>query len=426
MGVVLHAASDPANTGRSKGERMPLVNLLMVCGGIYTAQGIIGGLTFQGLPAALRANDVALDKIGLVYLAMLPWALKFLWAPSLERVRIRTDNSRRSRPIVLSGQLVCIVLLFALAMSGVANFYLLLGLVFSLALVAATVDIACDGFIIEQLSRENRGWGNTAQMGGAYAGFVIGGGLFLWVVGAHGWTVGLLSLAVFLLVLMLPFVFLAEPQPNPIEHAHRPSLRFALARPEVRVGIFALVLFDVGIRVTSGLGSPFLVDSGMSLKLIGLLAGFGGAAAGILGTIAGGLIVRKVGASRATVVAIMLQVCIVGAFFLVSITQTTNINVLAALIVSKSVVMGIGFVSIYSLAMGLASSRQAGVDFTLFQSVDAAVAAIGGFGAGMLAESFGYAGAFGFAGVVSATAAVVIPAFLLKRLNMSHEVERAS
>lgn len=400
-------------------RRLPLVRLLLVCGGVYAAQGIIGGLTYQGLPAVLRANNVPLDRIGLVFLAMLPWVLKLLWAPWIERLRVTADNRRRSRSIVLIGQCLSAMTLLAIALAGFQSFPLLLTLVLFLATVAATVDIACDGFIVEQLSTRNRGWGNTAQMGGAYIGFVVGGGLFLWLSAAYGWFGGTAAMALFIVLLMLPALVIAEPQQPCSERQHRPSLRFALARSEVRTGILTLLLFDIGIRVVSGLEGPFLIDRGLDLKMVGLLSGFGGAAAGFLGCLLGGFVVGRSGASRATTLAISLQAFLLAAFLVAVNEELATINVLVVLVLTKSVVMGFGFVAIYSLMMGLTSLRQAGVDFTIFQCVDAGVAALGGFGASMLAYQFGYAGAIGLAFAVSGTAALILPFVLLRRLTSS-------
>ena len=59
--------------------------LFLAIGGLYVAQSVIGGITWAGLPAVLRAEGVSLDRIGLVSLIALPWALKFLWAPAVDR-----------------------------------------------------------------------------------------------------------------------------------------------------------------------------------------------------------------------------------------------------------------------------------------------------------------------------------------------------
>ena len=75
-------------------------------GGLYIGQSIIGGVTFIALPSVLRDQGIALDLIGLTYLSVLPWALKFLWAPAIERYRLPPTGPARSRQIVLVGGIV--------------------------------------------------------------------------------------------------------------------------------------------------------------------------------------------------------------------------------------------------------------------------------------------------------------------------------
>lgn len=61
----------------SRKTASPLAVLAAV-GGLYVAQSVIGGITWIGLPAIMRSEGVPLDRIGLVSLIVLPWALKFL------------------------------------------------------------------------------------------------------------------------------------------------------------------------------------------------------------------------------------------------------------------------------------------------------------------------------------------------------------
>lgn len=42
--------------------------------------------------------------------------------------------------------------------------------------VASTIDIASDGFCVDQLTRTGYGWGNSVQVGGSYLGMMCGGG----------------------------------------------------------------------------------------------------------------------------------------------------------------------------------------------------------------------------------------------------------
>jgi MFS transporter, putative signal transducer len=416
MSLVRSADAPPAPAGEDT-ERLPLGRVLLAIGGVYTAQSLVGGLTFQGMPAVLRAEGAALDAIGLISFAMLPWALKFLWAPAVERYRLPHGAPWRSRRIVVTGEVVAAAAISALALVAPTSTAPLLAILGVLALASATVDIACDGFAVQQLSERDRSWGNTAQVGGGYLGIVFGGGLFLVLVASLGSASAMAIMAVLLLLLTLPFALTREPRLVMHDAApHRPSLRFALMRTEVRTGLFITAVFELGIRIAQGMVSPFLVDRGLDLSSLGLLNGFGGVAAGLLGTLLGGTAARALGSDRAVVLAILLQAAVLALLLLASLTGLTSVELLVTIVVVKTVVMAFGFVTLYSLLMGYSSLRQAGVDFTLFQCADAGVAAIGGLGAGVLAQNLGYDACFALAAGASIVASLTIPV-LLRRIR---------
>ncbi|MFG1361006.1 MFS transporter [Xanthobacter pseudotagetidis] len=393
---------------------LPLARVLAAIGGVYVAQSLVGGLTFMGVPAVLRAEGASLAEIGLVSLLMLPWALKFLWAPLAERYRIRPDGARRSRRLVAAGQIACALLLGAVALVGPDGGQALFGLLALVALASATVDIAVDAFAVERLADANRGWGNVAQVGGGYLGMVLGGGAFLVLVPAVGWTGATGAMACLVLLLAVPFLSGAEPPLPAPATPHRPSLLYALRRPEVRLGLLVTVLFEAGVRLVQVLSGPFLVDRGLDLAALGFVNGGGGVAAGIAGTLIGGLLVRRCGARVALLVAAALQVLALLALTAGAAAEA-GAELLAGLVVLKTLSMAMGFVTLYSLLMGLSSLKQAGVDFTLFQCADAATAGMAGYGAALAAGTLGYATTFAAAAVAAGIGLVLI-LFILRRL----------
>ena len=58
---------------------------LGLLGALYLSQGLPYGFFTQALPALLRTMGLSLPDIGLASLLALPWALKFLWAPWVDR-----------------------------------------------------------------------------------------------------------------------------------------------------------------------------------------------------------------------------------------------------------------------------------------------------------------------------------------------------
>jgi MFS transporter (putative signal transducer) len=387
----------------------PLPRVLAAIGGIYLVQSLIGGFTFHGIPAALRASGASLDMIGLFSLIILPWAFKFLWAPALERYRLPHKLPRRSRRIIAVTQGLAALCFLTLAFAGLQPAWPLLAMLCVLATVAATTDIACDGYAIQQISPGNRGWANTAQVGGGYLGMVIGGGAFLVVLGWYGWFAACLALAAIVVLLTLPFVVAPEPSADESAEPHIPSLRFAFRRREVRLGIVIALTFEAGVRLVQSMLAPFLIDRGFDLVTLGVLKGSGAIVSGIAGTLLGGLAVRLWGARRCVLIGVTLQTVALVALAAVSIAPAVPLWLLGSVVVGKSVVMAFGFVVLYSLLMGFSSQRQAGVDFTLFQCADAFVAGLAGFAGGLLAQRLGYPLCFGLAAALGFAACMVMP-----------------
>jgi len=414
------AVSD--DMAREDGNRLPFVRVFGAIAGIYVAQSLVSGLALQSIPAVMRSTGAQLDQIGLLYIVLVPWVLKFLWSPWLEKIRIGGARNR-SREIILAGQWTVAAVIAAIAIVGTGHFPTLLAALALATLVAATIDIACDGFAIEQLAAQSRGWGNTAQVGGSYIGFMIGGGVYLWLVAQSDFRTATLLVAALLAALSLPFLAIG---PARIPHirasdTHTPSLGFALARREVQFGIVLVMLAGTGPRAAASLLGPYLIDNGMDLGTLGILNGSAAVGAGLTGTLLGGLLVQRFGAGRATVAAIVLHAIVLAGFAALVINGQAALPIIVAVQIASTIAMAAGFVATYALLMGASSLRQAGVDFTLFQCADAAITTLGGIAGGMAAHAFGYVSIFGLAAAFAGLAALLAPS-LVRHIEKSGEI----
>ena len=154
---------------------------------LYAAEGLPYGFIASGLPAIARVEGASLEKIGLITLVFLPWALKFLWAPVVDNVSFGSFGRRKTW---ILGTQLCIIAMFALAalLVGERSITSLLPLVLLINIMSATQDVAVDGYAVGKLTSETRGLGNAIQVCGYKLGAVLSGGLLL-VVGGYGvWT----------------------------------------------------------------------------------------------------------------------------------------------------------------------------------------------------------------------------------------------
>lgn len=401
----------------SEARQLPVARVLPLIGGIYIAQSVIGAITFMGMPAVMRAGGVALDLISLVSLFMVPWAIKFLWAPAIERRRLLATGQRRSLGIIRGGQIIMALLLALLAAVTPGDGILVILIVLALiALIAASVDIACDGFTVEQLANRLRGWGNVMQVGGGYLGIMIGGGLFLALVDYSGWRIAVLAMAAIVLLLTVPSLISREPAGDAsVQAAHRPSLAFAFAQPAMRNGLLLVLLFQAGSRMAQSMAGPFLIDRQIDLGTLGLITGAAGTSLSLAAVVLMGAIVRKFGAETMLRPMLALQGLCFAFFCWATVVDQPASAALVAVFLAKTAAIAASFVVLYTAAMQWSSLRQAGIDFTLFQCADAGVAAIAGFGGGMLAEHAGYAACFGMATMLALVAIVLVPK-LLRRI----------
>ena len=378
------------STISSASHRVTSARVLMAIAGIYISQTIVTALATQALPSLLRSEGASLTVAGLTALLWVPWGIRFLWAPWIERRRLPLGRpERRSCALVLAGQWIMAAILAGMGLAGwmshapLGSFAVrLLGSLLLVALVSASTDVACDGFTVEQLAGKWRGWGNVVQVGGSYVGAMLGAGGFLLVADKAGWPVALVAVSLAIVLLGLPMLLLREPPRDAaLDMDHRPSLLNALRRSQVRMGLLLMLLSSIGVRLTLGMFGPFLLDKGLSLEQLGWLFGSLHIGAGLTGAMLGGLLVRAAPGWRAVWIAVSLEA-------LVLITLT--------------------WVALYSALMNLTSPLQAGVDFTVFQSADALLAMAGGVAGGWLAEHLGYYFCFGLAAGLSIVAAVLV------------------
>ena len=180
---------------------------LILLAALYCAQGLPSGLIAHSLPSLLRQQGVDLAWIGLLKLLALPWLLKVLWAPWVDRMASPRLGHHRGWILPLQGLVVlCLAGLALLDPAELfsSQFVLLLGVLLVVNLAAATQDVATDGLTVRLLPERWRGLGNSLQVGGYKVGMLLSGSGLLLVADSLGWNLSLALLALILAALTLP------------------------------------------------------------------------------------------------------------------------------------------------------------------------------------------------------------------------------
>jgi MFS family permease len=409
------SGSRPSAAARVESGR----RLFMLLALLYFAQGLPSGLIAKGLPALLREQGVSLSVIGFSSLLALPWALKFAWAPFVDRY-----GSRKHWLLAMNSLTMVLMLLIASRDFAVWVDVLpmLLAVLFCLNVVTATQDIATDGHAVSTLKPEWRGLGNSIQVIGYKLGMVAGGGVLLWLVARHGWQVSYGSLACLMLVVIVPVLFM-DGAPTPAQQAHmhtpwhglhgytRVFIEFA-ARPGHGWWLLTVAVYKFGDSLASRMTGPLLTDAGYSLAEIGVITGVAGATAGVLGAFVGGAVLLRLGHREALLGFGVLQAAGLAGYLFV-VAGVHDLYALGAIVCFEQFVDGLSTVALFTMMMDRCRADSPGTDYSLQASLMIMVTGIAALGGGVFTDHLGYAAVFTAAALL--TLAALLPANLFFR-----------
>lgn len=377
---------------------------------LYLAQGLPFGFFTQALPVLMREMGVSLEGIGLTSLLAAPWALKFLWAPLVERW-----SSRRRWLMSLVGAAAVVSAGVALVDPTTALWAVLVG-VFLVNLVAATQDIATDGLAITLLPPEQRGLANGVQVAGYRVGMVIGGGFLLIAFDVIGWTATMLVMSGLLVVCVLPLLASpevgAEPTGGGGSEGH-PWSWLQLDGAWAWGGV--LMSFKLGDYLVASMVRPWLVDLGVTKAEIGVLMGMGGFGAGLFGALMGGALVQPLGRRRALVWFSLLQASGLASYAVVAAVGG-GMPLLWGAVLWEHWVGGMATAALFTAMMDASRLEEAGTDYTVQASIVVLASFVGSALSGFVAGAVGYEATFTLGACVALTAPVLASSPRLTRL----------
>lgn len=381
---------------------------LLLLGCLYFAQGLPYGFFTQALPVLLREQGLSLKAISGVALLYLPWALKFLWAPAVDRY-----GSRRQWLLPL--QLSAVVLALALAAADPAASLLpVLAALLLFNFIAATQDVATDGLAVRLLDAPARGLGNGLQVGGYRVGMIAGGGGLLALYAYVGWEALCLSMAALLLVSSLPVWRLREaiaPTPAmraPIAWGWRARLR----QPGMAALLVLICAYKFGDSMVAGMIGPYMTDRALGIAEIALIKGALGSVVSLLGAVAGGWVAYRHGRRSALLACGLLQAASLLLYVASAWTEDAR-GLLYAASTAEHLFGGMATVALFTLMMDASDPAHAGTDYTLLACALVLAQGAAQFSGAALADALGYGPMF----VLGFVLAVVGLGVLLRGLD---------
>jgi PAT family beta-lactamase induction signal transducer AmpG len=368
---------------------------------LYFAEGLPFGIAYDVWPVFFRVHGVSLREIGLMSLLSLPWTWKLLWAPLVDRY-----GSRQHWITACLGVLGATTLAI-LPQDASHPSFLMWGLLLLFTTASATQDIAIDAYAVDVSTPQTVGSINGTRVSAARVALFIGGGGFLILADYTGW--GFLWVALAILFFALAGAAWLSPR-VPLEaterrHVLAPVLSWLLRWEMVPVVLFVL-LFKVGDSTLGRMVKPFWVDRGYSLTEIGSISITLGVVLTILGALAGGWIVNRIGIFRSLLWLGLAQlVSNVGYVVVAAVDLPRESIYLASMI--ESFTQGLGTAAFLSFLMNLCDKEHAATQYAILSALFALTRDVAGAFTGIGVESLGYAVFFAL------TTALALPALAL-------------
>ncbi|MES2962319.1 MAG: MFS transporter [Bdellovibrionota bacterium] len=383
---------------------MTRVQKALLLAALYLAQGLPYGFFTQALPVLLRQSNMSLPAIGLSHLLLLPWALKFVWAPGVDRRQIPGIGLRRSWLLTIQISTVLLYLSMSLVTLEAGLHWVLAAFLIG-NVFAATQDIATDGLAVDLTSMKERGWANAIQVAGYRLGMLVGGGALLAMFGSIGWSGVMLAIALVCALCTIPVFLYREPLDRPL----RPEARgirdsileivHFLRLPGALVWAAVLLTYKIGHASTAAMIKTWLVDAGYSSAEIASLLTWSALAAGFIGAMVGGLLAGKFERRRLLIVLTVLQAIGVTSYLwpIFSEHETMKVAIATGL---DSFTSGMATVCLFTLMMDACTRERAASDYTA-QACLVVVSQIAAGGLSLVfANRFGYPTQFAISAVI--------------------------
>ena len=340
--------------------------------------GFISGLplalTSGTLQAWLTVAGVDLKTIGIFTLVGLPYSLKFLWAPVIDRIALPWLGRRRGW--MLLTQMAVATGLALMGLAGTESGPRWLGIIaVAVAFMSASLDIVFDAYRTDLLLPAERGFGAAVWVNGYRLALLLASAGALVLADYIGWRGTYLALAGLMSVGMVAILLSPNPPPagvppKTIKEAVGLPLRELFARPGIYGLLTLIVLYKVGDAVAGSLQSAFFIGGlGFTSGEVGYVKGLG-IAATLIGALAGGIVMAKTGLARSLLLFGILQ-ALSNLSFMVLAWIGKSYEALAASVVIENVTGGMGTAAFVALVMSLCDHRYTATQFALLSSLEA-------------------------------------------------------
>jgi PAT family beta-lactamase induction signal transducer AmpG len=370
--------------------------------GIMVLMGFSSGLplalTGGTLQAWMAVDKVDLHTIGLFSLVGLPYTLKFLWSPVMDRFVPPWLGRRRGW--ILSSQLILMLSIAAMGFGSPGNAPWALALMaLIVAFSSASQDIVVDAYRTDVLHEVERGVGAAVFVTGYRIAMLVSGALAMILSDRIGWRNTYLLMAAVMMVGIAASLFGPEPEwaaapPRSLQEAVWGPLKNFFSRRASVLILLLIVLYKIADAYAGTMTTAFLIRGpGFSPTDVGTVNKGLGLISLIVGATAGGTMMIRFGLFRSLLIFGILQAVSILSFIpLVWAGKSYPLMIVAVGL--ENLTGGMGTAAFIALLMALCDHRYTATQFALLSSLASLGRVFIAPTSGYVVESVGWANFF--------------------------------
>jgi PAT family beta-lactamase induction signal transducer AmpG len=347
----------------------PKLLLLMALG---AASGFPNQVTESALQAWLKDVHVSNTQIGIFSYVAIPYLLKALWAPLLDRYAPPLLGRRRGW--ILVAQVLLATTMAALAFQDpAASLVGITTCALAIVFLSATQDIVIDAYRADVAAPAERGPAVMASTVGYRVAAYVAPAIALVLADHVGWRPALLVVAAVMALFALATAVAPEPErrsppPASLAESVLGPLRALLGTPGARSLLVLVLLFKLGDAFSLKLFTPFMMDVGFSKTEIGVVIKIVWVAAAVGGSVLGGIWMVRLGLLRAMLLFGVMQAASNLAYFALALAGR-NYPVMYGAVVIEHLTHAMGNIAVVALMMSLCDVRFSAFQYALLSTL---------------------------------------------------------
>ncbi len=357
------------------------------------ASGLPLLLTLSVLQAWMKDEGVDLAVIGMMALVGLPYTLKFVWAPFMDRFTLFRMGRRRGWLLILQICLMGAIVFLGFSDPAGCPWGIAVA-AFAVTFFSASQDIVIDAYRREDLSDAELGLGASFYINGYRIGMLLASGGGLIMADHIGFRAVYLIMAACLLPAVLTTLMAKEPgvpegTPKTLKEAVIEPLTEYFRRKEALWILAFILLYKIGDTMASAMTTPFYLDIGFTKTQIGAVVKLFGFWATVFGSLLGGLVMLRLGIVRSLWVFGIFQ-ALSTAGFAVLARIGNSVAALSGVIAFENLSSGMGTAAYAAFMASITNKKFTATQYALLSSLMGVPRVLASAPTGFLAKHMGW------------------------------------